>query len=146
MLDLGSLKYAPGAKQNKKRVGRGNGSGYGTTCGRGSKGYRARSGSKRRPWYEGGTMPLYRRVPKVGFTNIFRKEYQPINIKRINSISEDEITPEVLVENNIIKSEDVLYKILGEGEIEASKTVVAPAFSKSAKKKIEEAGGKAEIL
>jgi large subunit ribosomal protein L15 len=145
-MDLGSLKYAPGSKKNKKRVGRGNGSGYGTTCGRGTKGYKSRSGSKSRPWYEGGTMPLYRRVPKVGFTNNFRTEYEPINLSRINSLEAEEITPEVLVENNIIKNENVLYKILGDGEIEKSVTVKAPAFSKSAKKKIEEAGGKAEIL
>ena len=145
-MDLGSLKYAPGAKKSKKRVGRGNGSGYGTTCGRGTKGYKSRSGSKDRPWYEGGTMPLYRRVPKVGFTNIFRKEYTPVNLNRINSLDTDEITPEVLVENNIIKDVNELYKILGEGDVEKSLTVKAPAFSKSAKKKIEDAGGTVEIL
>ena len=145
-MDLGSLQYAPGSNKNRKRVGRGNGSGYGTTAGRGTKGYKSRSGSKRRPWYEGGTMPLYRRLPKVGFTNNFRTEYVPINISRINSLDVEEITPEVLVEKNVIKNESVLYKILGEGELEDSITVKAPAFSKSAKKKIEDAGGKAEIL
>jgi large subunit ribosomal protein L15 len=91
-------------------------------------------------------MPLYRRVPKVGFTNIFRKEYVPVNLSRINDLDSEDITPEVLVENNIIKNQNVLYKILGEGELEEGKTVKAPAFSKSAKKKIEEAGGKAELL
>lgn len=145
-MDLDSLQYAPGSKKNRKRVGRGNGSGYGTTAGRGTKGYRSRSGSKRRPWYEGGTMPLYRRLPKVGFTNIFRNEYKPVNLKRINDLDVDEITPQVLAEKNIIKNENVLYKILGDGDIEKSMTVKAPSFSKSAKEKIEEAGGTTETL
>jgi len=145
-MDLGSLEYAPGSRQKKKRVGRGDGNSYGNMCGRGTKGYYKRSGSEARPWFEGGTMPLYRRLPKVGFTNNFRTDYQPINIKRLNMLDVDEITPEILSEKGWIKNEDALYKILGEGELEEAKTVKAPAFSKSAKKKIEEAGGEVKEL
>lgn len=145
-MDLGSLKYAPGSRKNRKRLGRGDASGTGGTSGRGHKGYGSRSGSKSRSWMEGGTMPLYRRVPKRGFTNIFKEKFQIVNLDVIGRLQIPEVTIDVLYERGIIESIEKPVKILGNGEVTSPISVVANAFSKSAKEKIESAGGKAEII
>lgn len=145
-MDLGSLKYAPGSRKNRKRLGRGDASGTGGTSGRGHKGYGSRSGSKSRSWMEGGTMPLYRRVPKRGFTNIFKEKFQIVNLDVISRLQIPEVTIDVLYERGIIQSIEKPVKILGNGEVISPISVVANAFSKSAKEKIESAGGKAEII
>ncbi len=145
-MDLSSLKYAPGSRKSRKRVGRGNGSGHGTTSGRGTKGYLARSGSKHRPWMEGGTMPIYRRLPKRGFTNIFKKEYQIVNVNELNTLRKQNLDPEVLFEEGLIDSPQKPVKVLGGGALKKKKNVTVHAFSKSAKQKIEKAGGKAEVI
>lgn len=145
-MDLSSLKYADGSIKGRQRKGRGNGSGRGNFSGRGQNGYGQRSGSKSRPWMEGGTMPIYRRLPKRGFKNIFRQEIQIVNLEVLNSIAADTITAEELFKAGKIDSMDKAVKVLGNGEINASKTVVANAFSSSAKEKIEKAGGKVELV
>lgn len=146
-MDLGSLKYAPGSVKKRKRIGRGQASGTGKTAGKGHKGQRSRAGSKRRPWFEGGQMPLQRRVPKRGFTNIFRKEIQVVNLKDLGKLRKaKEITPETLYESGLIKKRNIPVKILGTGEIDVALNVSAHAFSESAREKIEKAGGKANKL
>ncbi len=143
MIKLSSLKRAPGIRKNPKRVGRGRGSGTGKTCGKGQKGQKSRSGGKPHPWFEGGQMPLYRRVPKRGFTNIFRKEYEIVSLDRLEAISGDlPITPEIMKERGLIKKPTAV-KVLGNGELTRSITVHAHKFSKSAIDKIEKSGGKA---
>ena len=145
-MDLSSLTYADGSIKGRQRKGRGNGSGRGNFSGRGMNGYGSRSGSKSRPWMEGGTMPIYRRLPKRGFKNIFRKDVQIVNLDDLNTITADIITIEELYNAGKVKSMDKAVKILGNGEINASKTIVANAFSTSAKEKIEKAGGKVELV
>ena len=142
-MDLGHLKYAEGSKKKRKRVGRGPGSGHGKTSCRGHKGQKSRSGAKSRSWFEGGQMPLQRRVPKRGFTNIFRREFQVINIGDLDRLNNDKISPEVLLEARLIRKKNVLLKILGDGEVTKAFEVSAHAFSKSALEKLEAAGGKA---
>lgn len=134
--------------KKKKRVGRGPGSGRGKTSTRGHKGQMSRSGAKRKPGFEGGQMPLYRRVPKRGFNNIFRKEYAVINLERLEGLGIKEINPEVLVDKGVLKgiSKFAGIKILGNGEIKSALTVSAHKFSGSAKEKIEKGGGKAIVL
>jgi large subunit ribosomal protein L15 len=144
---LSTLKPADGSRKSTKRRGRGVGSGNGTTAGRGYNGQKSRTGSKHYSWFEGGQMPLQRRVPKRGFSNArFRQEFQIVNLKDINSLEETEITAEVLKRNGLIKKADMPVKILGVGDIEKSLTITADAFSSSAKDKIEKAGGKAVEL
>ncbi len=144
---LDKLTLPKGANRRKKRVGRGVGSGHGKTSTRGSKGLFSRSGGKLRHGFEGGQMPLIRRIPKRGFTGRQDNIYQVINIGALNIIKQkDVITPEELVEYGLIKDRYGLIKILGGGEISRSLTVKAQAFSASAKEKIEKAGGKAEII
>lgn len=146
-MDLGSLKYAPGSVRKRKRVGRGPGSGHGKTACRGHKGQRSRSGSKIRPWFEGGQMPLQRRIPKRGFTNIFRTEYQVINLKDLDGLKKVKaVTPESLFEKGLISKRNTPVKILGSGELKAALDVSAHAFSASAKEKIEKAGGKVTVI
>ena len=146
-MKLDSLKPSKGSIKNKKRIGRGHGSGLGKTSGRGHKGAGQRSGNKRRPWFEGGQMPLARRLPRRGFTNIFKEEIQIVNISDLNRIEKNsEIDPVVLQENGMIRSSLKPVKILGEGDIDKKLNVTASAFSASAKNKIEKAGGKATIL
>ena len=145
-MDLSSLKYAEGSIKGRQRKGRGNGSGRGNFSGRGMNGYGSRSGSKSRPWMEGGTMPIYRRLPKRGFKNIFRKEIQIINLDDLNLITAETITIEELYKAGRVNSMDKPLKVLGNGEINSKKTVVANAFSTSAKEKIEKAGGKVELV
>jgi large subunit ribosomal protein L15 len=141
-MDLGHLQYAEGSKKNTKRIGRGMGSGHGKTSCRGHKGQKARSGSKHRAWFEGGQMPLQRRVPKRGFFNIYRKEYQVVNVGDLKRIAGEKATPESLFEANLIRNRVEPLKILGNGEISIAIEVSAHAFSKSAVQKIEAAGGK----
>lgn len=145
MLDLSSLHPPKGAKKKRKRVGCGPGSGHGKTSGRGHKGAKARSGKEFDSRFEGGQTPFYRRIPKRGFQNPFRKEYEIVNLSAFKKIEEKEITPELLKAKNLVK-EGKLVKILGGGEIDFPLTISAHAFSKSAKEKIEKAGGKIIIL
>ena len=145
-MKLHDLKPAVGATTAPKRLGRGTGSGLGKTSGKGHKGAKARSGGGKRPGFEGGQMPLTMRLPKRGFTNIFRKEYVAINVDRLE-IFEDGmvVTPVELIQYGIIKNVQDGVKILGNGEITKKLTVQANKFSASAKEKIEAAGGKAEV-
>ena len=146
-MKLHNLKPSPGSKKKRKRVGRGSGSGQGTTAGRGMNGQNSRSGGGTKPGFEGGQMPLYRRIPKRGFTNIFQKEYAIVNLETLNQFDDnEEVTVELLLENNIIKKELDGIKILGNGEINKKLTVKAHKFSKAAKEKIEAVGGKAEVI
>ena len=145
-MKLGDLKPAKGATHSKKRVGRGHGSGLGRNAGRGDKGYHSRSGSKHRPWFEGGQMPLHRRVPKRGFSNfLFKKEFQIVNLSDLNIIQSEEINPAVMKKNGLVKYSLRPIKILGDGEIDKKMNVTASAFSSSAKSKIEKAGGTVEV-
>ena len=145
-MKLGDLKPAKGATHSKKRVGRGHGSGLGRNAGRGDKGYHSRSGSKHRPWFEGGQMPLHRRVPKRGFSNfLFKKEFQIVNLSDLNIIQSEEINLAVMKENGLVKYSLRPIKILGDGEIDKKMNVTASAFSSSAKSKIEKAGGTVEV-
>lgn len=149
-MELHELRPALGSKKRRKRVGRGMASGKGKTSGRGMKGQGARSGGGKGPYFEGGQLPLVRRLPfRRGFTNIHRVEYKPVNLDRLQEKfgeSGQEVTPETLVEAGIIKRSDKAVAILGNGEVTAALTVKAHRFSKSAKEKIEAAGGAVEIL
>ena len=146
-MKLDSLKPSKGSIKNKKRIGRGHGSGLGKTSGRGHKGSGQRSGNKRRAWFEGGQMPLARRLPRRGFTNIFKEKVQIVNISDLIRIEKNsEIDPVVLQENGLIRSSLKPVKILGEGDIDKKLNVTASSFSESAKNKIEKAGGTATIL
>ena len=141
-MDLSTLKSAEGATKDRKRIGRGEGSGQGVTAGRGHKGYGSRSGSKKRSWFEGGQMPLQRRLPKFGFTNIHRKQFQVVNVSSLEKLAkEKEINREVLFNNGLISKKRLPVKVLGEGELKAKLTVKVDAVSKSAKEKIEKVGG-----
>lgn len=143
---LHELKPDTGTK-SKKRLGRGIGSGLGKTAGRGQKGQKARSGGGVRPGFEGGQMPLQQRLPKRGFTNIFRKEFAQVNVEVLNNFANGtEITPELLKEAGLIKSMKCGLKVLGRGELEKELLVKAQKFSKVAIEKIEAAGGKAEVI
>tara|TARA_B100000965_G_C19539272_1_gene734823 strand:+ start:900 stop:1349 length:450 start_codon:yes stop_codon:yes gene_type:complete len=149
-MDLSNLKPAEGSvKRQGKRVGRGEGSGKGGTAARGHKGAKSRSGYSKKIGFEGGQMPLQRRVPKFGFTNINRKEYKGINLDTLQSLVESKkleaITPEVLAENGLA-SKNSLVKILGRGTLDSKVDVKAHAFSNSAKEAIEAKGGKAETV
>jgi large subunit ribosomal protein L15 len=146
-MKLHELKSAPGSRKAPKRVGRGTGSGLGRNAGRGENGQKARSGGGVRVGFEGGQMPLFRRIPKRGFTNIFAKEYSQINVERLN-IFEDgaEITPQLLLDKKIIKKSKNGLKILGNGELNKKLTVKAAKFTKAAAEKIEAAGGKVEVI
>lgn len=149
-MELHELKPTPGSKKRRKRVGRGMASGKGKTSGRGMKGQGARAGGGKGPYFEGGQLPLVRRLPfRRGFTNIWRIEYKPINLKRLQEKfgdSQQEVTPEALVEAGLIKRSDKAVAILGDGELTTALTVKAHRFSKSAQEKIEAAGGSVEVL
>ncbi|QAY67875.1 50S ribosomal protein L15 [Paenibacillus protaetiae] len=146
-MKLHELAPAPGSKKERNRVGRGIGSGNGKTAGRGHKGQNARSGGGVRPGFEGGQNPLYRRVPKRGFNNRFRTEYAVVNIEDLNNFAAGtEVTPEVLLEQGIVKNALDGIKILGNGEIKVQLTVKANKFSQSAVEKIQAAGGKTEVI
>ena len=144
---LEDLKPAEGSTHRKKIVGRGIGSGVGKTSGRGHKGQKARSGGGVRPGFEGGQMPLYRRLPKRGFTNIFAKKYVAVNVEVLDKFNDgDEVTAESLLEKGIISKTLDGVKILGRGEVTKKLTVKVAKVSESAKEKIEKAGGKAEVI
>lgn len=148
-IGLNNLKAPAGATHKKKRVGRGPGSGLGKTSGRGNKGQKSRSGYSRKRGFEGGQMPLHRRLPKRGFTNIFKREWAEVNLVRLEELFESgaTVTPEILVETGLVrKSLRDSIAILGKGELNKSLTITAHRFSESAKKKIEAAGGKAEVI
>ncbi len=140
------LKPAPGSRKKQKRVGRGPGSGHGKTATKGHKGQKARSGGAKGAGFEGGQMPLQRRIPKRGFNNISHKEYAIINVGRIGSLGLTQVSPEILLEKKVISSLKDGLKVLGSGDIKTPVTVSAHMFSKSAVKKITEAGGKAESI
>ena len=144
---LEDLKPAEGSTHRKKIVGRGIGSGVGKTSGKGHKGQNARSGGGVRPGFEGGQMPLYRRLPKRGFTNIFAKQYVAINVEELNKFEDGaEVTTEALLEKGIISKALDGVKLLGRGEVTKKLTVKVAKYSVSAKEKIEKAGGKAEVM
>ena len=144
---LDELQPAEGSKFSPKRVGRGIGSGNGKTSGKGHKGQNARSGGGVRPGFEGGQMPLYRRLPKRGFNNIFAKQYVSVNVEVLDKFEEgSEVTAEALKEAGIISKTLDGVKFLGRGEVTKKLTVKAVKFSESAKEKIEKAGGKAEVM
>ena len=145
-MNLSNLRAPRKANENKKRVGRGMGSGMGKTSTRGHKGQGSRSGSSLMRGFEGGQMPLHRRLPKRGFTNIFKTEYEVVNVERLASLSETEITPEVLRKAGVVTSKNTLVKVLGQGELSKALTVHAHKFSKSAQEKIEKAGGKIVVV
>ena len=145
-MNLSDLQPPAGQTQKRKRVGRGPGSGWGKTSGRGEKGQKSRSGYSRKRGFEGGQMPLVRRVPKRGFHNPFRKEYAIVNVSRLEKLEGDTFTPEVLVEKGAVKALKNGVKILGNGEITRAIEVTAHRFTASARAKIEAAGGKATLI
>jgi large subunit ribosomal protein L15 len=146
-MDLSKLQHQKGARKNKKRIGRGEGSGQGLTAGRGEKGYGSRAGSKKRAWFEGGQMPLQRRLPKYGFTNIHRKIYQIVNVESLDKIdNKNEINSEVLYKSGLISKKHVPIKILARGDLKSKVNVKVHAISKPAKEKIEKLGGTVTLL
>jgi large subunit ribosomal protein L15 len=141
-MKLGELRPAKGSTHSKKRLGRGHGSGLGRSAGRGDKGYHSRSGSKHRAWFEGGQMPLHRRVPKRGFSNfLFKKEFQLVNVSDLEIFSGDTVDANLLKDNGLVKYAMRPIKVLGDGELTKKLNVTADAFSASAKEKIEKVGG-----
>ncbi len=145
-MNLSNLRAPRKANENKKRVGRGMGSGMGKTSTRGHKGQGSRSGSSMMRGFEGGQMPLHRRLPKRGFTNIFKTEYEVVNLDRLAGLGESEITPELLRKAGVVSSRNSLVKVLGAGELSSALTVHAHKFSKSAQEKIKKAGGTVKQL
>jgi large subunit ribosomal protein L15 len=145
--ELHGLVRPKAANRRRRRVGRGPGSGSGVTAGRGEKGQKSRSGYSQRFGFEGGQMPLYRRIPKRGFTNQFKKQYVVLNVRELNQFrAGSEVSPEKLIESGMVKTVKDGLRILGEGELTKRLKVRAHHFSKSAKEKIEAAGGTAEVL
>ena len=148
MVSLNNLKPPYGAVKKKKRVGRGDSSGHGSTCGRGQKGQKARSGGQVKSYFEGGQMPLYRRLPKRGFKNIFKREYAIVNIRDlVKKFKEnEEITPEKLLEVGLVKKKRQPIKILAEGDISFPLQIKVHKISQQAQAKIEAAGGRVEVF
>ena len=144
-MNLSNVRAPKKAAENKKRVGRGMGSGMGKTSARGHKGQRSRSGSRMMRGFEGGQMPLHRRMPKRGFTNVFRVEYNVVNLDKLAALNLTTITPDVLRKAGVISTKQPV-KILGNGEVTVAITVHAHKFSKAAQEKITKAGGKVEVL
>ena len=149
---LSNLKYKAGSRKKRKRIGRGQGSGHGGTATRGHKGQGSRSGVSYRPWFEGGQMPLVRRVPKFGFTNIFKTEFQIINVNKLEDLAQagklpdGVVNPEILYQIGAVSKKSLPVKILGNGELKTKLEVTAHAFSSSAIQKIEAVGGKTIII
>jgi large subunit ribosomal protein L15 len=149
---LSNLKYAEGSRKKRKRIGRGQGSGFGGTSTKGHKGQKSRSGAKTRAWFEGGQMPLQRRLPKFGFKNVNKKEFNIINLGDIQKlidagkITETNLNLDFFVKNRILSNKNKPLKILGVGEITSKIEISANAFSKTAREKIENSGGKANQL
>lgn len=147
MINLGALQRPLGSYKKTKRIGRGPGSGHGKTSTKGHKGQKARSGGKVKIWSEGGQMPLQRRLPKTGFRNIFKKEYQIVNLVSLEKCNGQEVINPLLMKNiGLIKKDNLPVKILGEGKLTFKATFQAQAFSRSAKEKIEALGGRCEIV
>src|ERR1700693_543968 len=144
-MNLSNIRAPKKANSGKKRVGRGMGSGMGKTSTRGHKGQRSRSGSRMMRGFEGGQMPLHRRMPKRGFNTIFREEFNIVNLEKLAALGETTITPDVLRKAGVIKGKHPV-KVLGDGELKAALTVHAHKFSKSAQEKITKAGGKFGVL
>lgn len=146
-MNLNELKYTEGARRNSKRIGRGHGSGNGKTAGKGHKGQNARSGGGVALGFEGGQTPLYRRLPKRGFTNYTRKEYAVVNVEALNKFEDGTtVTPEMMIATKLARKELDGIKILGAGELTKKLTVKANKFTKTAQEAIEKAGGKAEVI
>jgi large subunit ribosomal protein L15 len=146
-IHIGTLRAPRGAHKRRKRVGAGMGSGHGKTATRGSKGQHSRRGSHMRPGFEGGQMPLQRRIPKRGFTNIFRKRFALVDLHDLARFGpEEKVTPELLVQRGLVKKVGDGVKVLGTGELKAGLTITAHRFSKSALEKIRQAGGTAEVI
>lgn len=145
-MNLSNLHPANDSRKNTKRVGRGPGSGHGKTSGRGHKGQKSIAGYSRKRSFEGGQMPLARRLPKRGFTNIFKKDFTEVNLFRLDNVKGKAIKPKDLAAAGLIKKESETIKILGKGTLTSAKTIHAHSFSRSALKKIEEAGGKAILI
>ena len=143
-ITLSNLKPARGSHQNRKRLGRGPGSGLGKTSGKGHKGHKARTGGGTNPGFEGGQMPMYRRLPKRGFTNPFRVEYQVVNLSQLKKVSATDVSPETLYSAGLIGKPDAPVKLLGTGDADRAYTVRGVSLSASARAKIEAAGGKIE--
>lgn len=147
MLTLNELKAPRGASKKRKRIGRGPGSGHGKTATKGHKGAKARSGYTDKPGYEGGQMPLQRRIPKRGFTNIFKKRFQIVNVGSLEKCGSAEVINPLILKNcGLIKNPQDPVKVLGDGEFKLKATIQAQAFSKSAQEKISQAGGKFEVI
>jgi len=146
-MKLHELKPAEGSRKERKRLGRGIGSGQGKTAGKGHKGQNARSGGGVRPGFEGGQTPLFIRLPKRGFTNVNRKEYAVVNLDALNRFEDGtEVTPELLIETGVVSNERAGIKILAKGKVEKKLTVKAHKFSSAAKEAIEAAGGQTEVI
>lgn len=146
-MKLGELTSPEGAKKKRKRIGCGPGSGHGKTCCRGHKGQKSRSGYKSHPWFEGGQMPLQRRVPKRGFHNRFKKVYQVVNIKDLSRFSADsQVDPTGLVEAGIVKKKHGKVKLLGDGTIDRALKISVHACTRSAREQVEKAGGRVELI
>jgi large subunit ribosomal protein L15 len=147
-MELHDLHPAPGAKRGRKRIGRGPGSGTGKTAGKGHKGQKSRSGYSRRYGFEGGQMPLVRRLPKRGFTNIFRVEFQVVNLRDLERVFADGdiVSPESLTEKGLVRGGKRLIKVLGDGELSKKLAVQVHKFSNSARAGIEKAGGSCEVV
>ncbi|AIO18114.1 50S ribosomal protein L15 [Candidatus Izimaplasma bacterium HR1] len=145
-MNLSNLKPTPGSTHAKKRLGRGTGSGTGKTAGRGTKGQNSRSGGGTRPGFEGGQTPWFKRIPKRGFTNHFRKEYATVNVSELNKYAEGTVVnKELLLQDRLIRKELSGLKVLGDGELTVKLTVKADKFTKSAMEKIQAAGGSVEV-
>jgi len=144
IITLSNLKPAPGSNVARRRIGRGPGSGLGKTSGKGHKGHKARTGGSTNPGFEGGQMPMYRRLPKRGFTNPFRVPAQVVNLKQLDKVAGDELTPESLAAAGLVKKADLPIKLLAMGEPGRAFTVRGVAVSAAAKAKLEAAGGKVE--
>ncbi|HET7183287.1 MAG TPA: 50S ribosomal protein L15 [Terriglobales bacterium] len=145
-MNLSNLRAPKRSSENRKRVGRGMGSGMGKTSTRGHKGQGSRSGSRLMRGFEGGQMPLHRRLPKRGFVNIFREEYAIVNLSELASLGESKITPDLLRSSGLVSGKNKRVKVLGDGELKSALTVQAHKFSKSAEEKIKNAGGSASII
>ncbi len=146
-MKLHEIKPAAGSRRPRRRIGRGPGSGHGKTAGRGSKGQKSRSGYSAARGFEGGQMPLHRRLPKRGFVNIFRKIYRTVNVERLNGLKAGSVvTPESLYEAGLLRKGRQAVKVLGHGELKVALTVQAHKFTRTAAQKIEAAGGRAEVI
>lgn len=142
MIDLSNLSPAPGSRKQRKRLGRGHGSGHGKTSGRGHKGFKARSGSGVKPGFEGGQMPLHRRLPKRGFNNIFKNQYSVVNVSDLDRFDDGTTIDRIfLIENGLIAKKSALVKVLGNGEVSKKLIVSVDKVSNTARQKIEAAGG-----